>query len=295
MNVREMNNRDIDMTDMKRYENYLEKALALKSDTYSTQAAKKDVLSYLSRAYEALRGYEFDAPFELHQIRDRHLEIFGDLAENVQNLVSLRNEVKDTEVVKAMTKAEKQKLAFAAAFKTPIGLAVEPLRAEAIRYAGDQAKKFADKFLKKFEEAGSDAQTFCPYPCSINCSREEYQNKLAKRSLLMSLTSPVKTDRYGSRRMNDPEPRVRSKELIETFVQNAELDAAMQYDMFVLKLVEKAGEHVKADLTGNHIWSESYLRVEDKDGNVTTWKTQTIINFSKYGKMFNQFPTRKVK
>lgn len=88
---------------------------------------------------------------------------------------------------------------------------------------------------------------------------------------------------------------VMPEELVEKFIQAAKADAAAQYEAFVAKLQQKIGEVKNATLKGNHVWSYSILTVEKPDGTVEHWKTQMIINVSKLGKMFNQFPTRKVK
>ena len=49
----------------------------------------------------------------------------------------------------------------------------------------------------------------------------------------------------------------------------------------------------EAKLTGD-CWNYSLLEITTEEGNIEVWKTRMIINISKLGKMFNQFPTRKV-
>ena len=63
--------------------------------------------------------------------------------------------------------------------------------------------------------------------------------------------------------------------------------------MYVAKLTEKVGACDAAAVTGE-LWQESLLVVR-KGETVERWKTQQILNFSVYGKAFNQWPTRKVK
>ena len=43
------------------------------------------------------------------------------------------------------------------------------------------------------------------------------------------------------------------------------------------------------------MWSYSFLYVTTPSNGDQCWKTQQIINQSKLGKLFNQFPTRKIK
>lgn len=47
-------------------------------------------------------------------------------------------------------------------------------------------------------------------------------------------------------------------------------------------------------MSGN-IWTGTTLMVTTNDGEEQIWNTQMIINFSKYQKMFNQFPSRRKK
>jgi len=99
----------------------------------------------------------------------------------------------------------------------------------------------------------------------------------------------------GCRRNNDPEIIRISDDLVARFIKIAKEDAAIQYDEFVAKLVIKIGKVTDATLFGNHVWSFSILTVTKEDGSIEKWKTQMIVNISKLGKLFNQWPTRKMK
>jgi len=98
-----------------------------------------------------------------------------------------------------------------------------------------------------------------------------------------------------TRMVSEPDTRIKSEFHEARFIKSACENAAFQYDAFIAKLDKKIGEAVSAELSGNHVWSFSVLTVEKADGSIEHWKTQMIINFSKLGKMFNQFPTRKIK
>ena len=73
-------------------------------------------------------------------------------------------------------------------------------------------------------------------------------------------------------------------------------DAAHEdYMSWVHKLTAKIGKPVaKSSITGSP-WQGSTINVTCNDGEEQTWHTQMIINHSKFGKPFNQFPTRRKK
>lgn len=71
--------------------------------------------------------------------------------------------------------------------------------------------------------------------------------------------------------------------------------AKAQFDAYVVKLTQKVGSYDTAEIEAiGGLWGNSILTVT-KDGVKTKWKTQIIVNFSKYGMPFNQFPTRVIK
>jgi len=85
---------------------------------------------------------------------------------------------------------------------------------------------------------------------------------------------------------------------VERFVERAQAQAAVEYDAFVCKLVNKVGAVVDAELIGDHVWSYSVLRVTKREGVETfveRWKTQQIWNVSVLGNHFPQWPTRLMK
>jgi hypothetical protein len=149
------------------------------------------------------------------------------------------------------------------------------------------------KVLEALAEAGWDAEKAAPYPRSTKMGQLEYIAKRQKYQLFRNFTA--NDDKKNSyRHMGDPEFRIQSDRLEERFIKNAREDAAAQYDMFVAKLVKKIGHCDTATLTGNHVWGWSFLTVT-KGSDKEVWKTQQIVNQSKLGKLFNQWPSRKVK
>lgn len=80
---------------------------------------------------------------------------------------------------------------------------------------------------------------------------------------------------------------------VATLLLKVAIETASSFDAYVEKLISKIGDCDSAEFSG-HLWSHSVLTVV-KGSNTEKWKTQMIINVSCLGKLFNQFPTRKMK
>lgn len=174
----------------------------------------------------------------------------------------------------------------------PIEAVVAPLKADAIESAAQYAMNMVEKVKAKLEESGWDLNAAAPYPHGC-MGRNEYQLKHSTHTLFCRLT---KTDESKKQTYNFRSPRyvVIDSDKVSRFIEDARTQAGFQYDAFVAKLVAKIGECSSAKLTGNHVWSHSILTVQKASGE-ESWKTQTIINTSKLGTVFNQWPTRKLK
>jgi uncharacterized protein YfeS len=69
------------------------------------------------------------------------------------------------------------------------------------------------------------------------------------------------------------------------------------FDSYATKLAKKIDLHIISARLEGQLWSYSYLTVTvDVNGEEENqvWKTQMILNVSCLGKLFNQWPTRKV-
>lgn len=80
---------------------------------------------------------------------------------------------------------------------------------------------------------------------------------------------------------------------------NHHLDATWQmasgsYDAYVHKMIEKIGKPVSGASVRGNPWSGSTLDVTCTDGETQVWSTKMIINVSVLGKLFNQFPSRRI-
>jgi hypothetical protein len=172
---------------------------------------------------------------------------------------------------------------------SPIAEAVEPLRASAIQHAAEYARTFVDRVLANLESHKWDLNSAYPQPnISMGAIRYAFANmQRATASKLVTWRSS--SIRHGQPCFVDP-----CQKGCEKFIQDARENADATYTLFIEKLESKVGEHVRATLEGNHVWGHSVLTVLTPDGE-QKWKTQQIINVSKLGKVFNQWPTRLMK
>lgn len=171
--------------------------------------------------------------------------------------------------------------------------AVAPLKSEAMDRAAQFAQQTIEGVRKAMAECDGDRQVCAPYPDSLKLGRVAYMIGLGRYNTFRSLTKARVDGQI--RRMRGPDFGDIDAAKCAKFIAEARDNAAVQYDAFVRKLVQKIGDVKDAVLRGNHVWSYSLLTVTKTNGTVECWKTQQIINVSKLGKVFNQWPTRKQK
>ncbi len=174
----------------------------------------------------------------------------------------------------------------------PIAIAVEPLREDAKARARKAAENTVQQVKEGLKAHGGDRRLLAPYPPGSVGKKAFMQ--MASYYRLVRLLTEVDPKAHSYRGINDPDPAVMSAKGIREFIANAEKDADAQYSAFIAKLIAKIGECDSAILDGSHVWGYSTLTIQ-KGSTIERWRTQMIINVSKLGKMFNQFPTRKVK
>jgi hypothetical protein len=298
----------------------IEKALEIFNKGFNTKTDQKRCLELVSRQYEEDRHVitnglldlrntnqmkedaDFEAlyygmPLDLHQYRPKHSATYKALfpmaVERIEYLVSLRNQIKDAPIVPVESVSKAKVLAKqieSLSMTNKIELAVMPLKTAAIERAEKEAKELVVRYVINLANVGYDLSKVAPYPKST-MSRNDYAIAMARRSTYHMITKVVS----GSRRMNEPEIVEVIPEYVVKFIETTKKDAAEQYDAFVAKLIIKIGDVNEATLVGDHVWSYSILTVTKAFGNTEKWKTQMIVNISKLGKLFNQWPTRKVK
>lgn len=117
----------------------------------------------------------------------------------------------------------------------------------------------------------------------------DYKVTQAQRSLYGMITK----GKVAYPRVGDPDIREPSQQGIDRYIQMSVEGAEASYRDFMQKMINKIGKPVTtAKMTGS-IWTNATLTVTTNDGEEQVWNTKMILNFSKYQKMFNQFPSRR--
>ena len=162
---------------------------------------------------------------------------------------------------------------------------------EYIAMAEKRAKDFVDDKLSVLKNADWDLNKVAPMPNSRTMGATAYKSAQAKRDLYRSITkSTVSVSRPG-----EPDIREPNQAMIDRYIEMNKRGAEDAYRNFMEKMIQKIGKPVvDAKMTGN-IWTNAILTVTTDDGEQQVWHTQMILNFSKYQKMFNQFPSRRKK
>jgi len=172
-----------------------------------------------------------------------------------------------------------------------IELAVSPIKQSSIDAAEQNAKEFLATTKAKFEAAGWDINQVAPFPRK-NCSDAEFKVVYKYRKSLAML---VKFTGVSGRR-DQPQIVCWDDVYANKFIEQTKEEAALQYEMYVAKLIKKIGDVTEAKMGYiNGLWMNSTLIVTKTNGSIEKWNTKCIINRSVYGKLFNQFPTRKTK
>lgn len=94
--------------------------------------------------------------------------------------------------------------------------------------------------------------------------------------------------------MRDPFIVTTNLEILTHYFNHIEKAASFEFTQYVAKLTGKIGETTAASINASPLWNGSILTITKPDGSVETWKTTMIINCSSLGKLFNQWPTRRV-
>lgn len=219
----------------------------------------------------------------LYKDMDKLHQELRPLAEKMKHLKSLI--VKTTELraaAKVSKEAEhKKKYGDNKSLTTALTTHLEDFKSRAHEYAGDHY----DRMMKHLETHGWDIDIAAPKGHSRKDSRLEYKTKNARRNMLLSLTDPNKKDNI----------RKPSKKIRAAFQEQNKQAAHDEYMAWVDKMTHKIGKPVAQAKMSGSPWTGSRLNVIAHDGEEQNWNTKMIINYSKYNKMFNQFPTRKLK
>lgn len=173
-----------------------------------------------------------------------------------------------------------------------IANAVQPLKKASVDAAIGRTIAFHKSIIEKLIQHGFNIDVAYPRP-SHNMSRSTYQAAYDLRCAVESIVDFEKT----TYRLDEIRIVKVSADKIIYELEQATLDAEASFDAYVEKLTEKVGsgvidahmEYVKG------LWSNSNLTIYKADGIKEVWNTKCIVNRSKLGRFFNQFPTRKLK
>ena len=156
--------------------------------------------------------------------------------------------------------------------------------------ARKRAIEFIEDKLKLLEKAGWDLDKLAPRPKS-SIGREAYARASQNRAFYSNITKAHRT----VYRHDEPDIRVRNKDAEQRYINDAVKGAEDSYRAFMQKMIEKIGKPVEAAKMTGSIWTDAKLTVTTNDGEEQVWNTKMILNFSKYQRMFNQFPSRRKK
>lgn len=207
-------------------------------------------------------------------------EKFARLRETIVSTSQRRAQAKDRE-----TKVREQKFTEYATLVEVLQQHLDAYVQRAEEIATDSVKAWVKRLAKHKWDAIKAAKPVGLEHVGPRKLREMEQQTFG---LFLSLTdSTTDYERYCMRKKSA------TKEA--EFVKRAGEAARASYMGWIYKMIQKIGQPVTAaTMTGNP-WIQSTIVVTRKDGTVQTWHTQMIVNYSKYGYPFNQFPSRLVK
>lgn len=142
---------------------------------------------------------------------------------------------------------------------------------EYVEEAGKVAGEYYTSTMNKVKAAGG-IDEYAPKPDPKKRGTDAYKIAQNKRLFIEGL---IKVKKKG-------------------YVDYNKEQAHKSYMSWVDKMISKISKPVKSATMVGSPWTGSTLTIKHTDGETEAWNTQMIINQSKYGKMFNQFPTRVV-
>lgn len=181
--------------------------------------------------------------------------------------------------------------------------AIEQIRLETVNYVVNSAKNYVDRVIELLRNADWDLDVAYPYPKSYGPNavydRKVYKTMLDKRNFAHSLTVTDKVRTPAYRRTDDHLFVEFNQELVNHYLEGVRKMADQQFVDFTYKLTQKISLDNVSSIVLDDLfkwpWEQSILHVIRNDGTKEKWKTQIIVKTSCLGKVFNQWPTRKVK
>lgn len=223
------------------------------------------------------------------KIEGEFFEAAKDLAAELKILQEVVEYLKTIEISAAAkvakvraVKEQEQRIAFDT---DVVYQAVLPLKVAAQDRAEQSLRKAFANATKLLARAEFKMSVVAPEP-TAKYGTPEYDVAVSRRVFFASFTNPVS---YGSDTVEVDLERIEEKVAMERVM------AGISFDRFVNKLNLKINDTtITATLSGSP-WTGSTLVVETKNKGMQVWYTKVIVNCSKLGKVFNQFPTRLAK
>lgn len=250
-----------------------------------------EALQYTDNLREArlIGGFEKKMKKLGHADHPMMKDIFALINElrELQDAVEYLKSVEISAVVKkAQVKAQKEEEQKIRNQTDAVYQAVLPLKKAAELNAEQRTREIAARVAEELIAVGGNLNKLAPEPEYIS-----YENSQTVAYKVAMQTRAFYID--FSERIGRTTKREVTVARTEELVARAIRDAGLQFEAFVFKLNDKINDPVlSAELKGNAVWTDSLLTVETKNKGQQVWHTQMILNVSKYGKVFNQFPTR---
>lgn len=151
--------------------------------------------------------------------------------------------------------------------------------------AGTLAAEHFDYFMKMMANVGWDIDSAAPKP-TRSMTQGQYLAAFELRDFLLAVTDAVDADKI-IRKLN--------KKKREGYINEARHAAEDAYMSWIYKMIQKIGKPVTMAVMVGNPWYGSTLTVHTNDGERQVWLSKMIINYSKYNRMFNQFPSRRAE
>lgn len=246
-----------------------------------------DLYQDLNHIYEARHIGSFEK--KLVRVKSKDHPMFKDATALVAELRELQDlvaymktiEVKAT-VKKSRERAVKTELRERSKDTDVVYQAVLPMKKLAQDKAEEHFRESVRQAAEQVRIHNGDIDKMVPIPADLKWNSHEGEAVKLARSFFSLIC-----ELHGGRLyINDA--------AVGLEVHKVRQSAGFEFDAYVYKLNEKINDAtLKAELFGDP-WSGSTLKVTTKNKGDQIWTTKIIVNVSKYGKLFNQFPTRQV-
>lgn len=236
-------------------------------------------------------------PDDVRQLIEQIQSTFDSWKPIINQIDELESKIITTKASREREKQQEQEVMF-----RDYGILIKLLNSKIEEYkkvAEQMAREFLNSKVPKLEQNNWDLKKVVSnydhecWPCRSGGGCIEH-NPTEHSSQIYGFYSKITSPVNPSRKKNEPDIRRLNQDAVNRYIESSVKDAENEYIAFIAKMTEKIGKPVvDASIDGN-IWDRCTLHVTTNDGEKQSWFTQMIWNTSVYGKIFNQFPTRRV-